>query len=295
MLLVTGATGFVGSNLVPALVKKGYEVRALCRSHDDADSLPKGVDICIGDVTKPGTLGSALRGVDTVIHLAGMVSYSESKEALFRVNAIGTKNLLAECRDVKRFILSSSVSVYGEIRGEAGEDYPLTPRTSYGESKAKAEQFVEGSGIENVILRIAPIYGEGSSSWRKNLGLLEKGFPVPSTNNLTHVVHVSDVVQAFVKSVEKGRGVYNIAGKSPMKFTEFAETLLKLLGRKPRRMPFFMVKAVASLMGMGAYLDVLTMNRNYSIRKAREELGYEPRALFSKEVKRMLVWYKETA
>ncbi|MFH0957055.1 MAG: NAD(P)-dependent oxidoreductase [Candidatus Aenigmatarchaeota archaeon] len=292
MILVTGASGFIGSAIVPELLSQGYSVRALCRSADAAKSLPKKADASIGDVTIPETLGSALHGVDTVIHLAGMVSYSKPREELFRVNAIGTRNLLDQCGDVKKFVLSSSVSVYGQVRGEADESYPVLPGTPYGESKAAAERFVSASGIRSVVLRIAPIYGKGSEAWVKNLELLDRGFPIPSTRNLTHVVHVTDAVQAIVKSVEKGEGTYNIASEKPVPFVEFAEAIVRMLGKKPRRLPSFMVCAMASAAGMKRYMDVLTMNRNYSIRKAREELGYAPKADFESKAREMVEWYR---
>lgn len=295
MLLVTGATGFIGSHLVPALVRKGYRVRALCRRREDAAKLPKGVEVYVGDVGKPDGLSGALRGVDTVIHLAGMVSYSKPREELFRVNAIGTRNLLERCGGVKRFVLSSSVSVYGEIRGEADEGYPVSPRTPYGESKLSAEKFVEKSGIRSSILRIAPVYGEGSPSWRKNLRLMDRGFPVPGTGNLTHVVHVSDVVQAFVKAAQKGEGIYNIAGKEPVRFRDFAGMLMDGLGRKRRFWPPFLVGILARITGMKSYLDVLTMNRNYDIGRAQRELGYRPGADLAKETARMVDWYRKSA
>jgi nucleoside-diphosphate-sugar epimerase len=292
MILVTGACGFLGASLVPELLGKGYSVRALCRSPESAKTLPKKVDASIGDVTIPETLGGALRGVETVIHLAGMVSYSKPREELFRVNAIGTRNLLDQCKGVKKFVLASSVSVYGEIRGEADESYPIMPGTAYGESKAAAERFAQASGIRSVMLRIAPMYGKGSDSWVKNLELLDRGFPIPSTKNLTHVVHVSDAVQAIVKSVEKGEGAYNIAAGKPVPFVDFAEEIVRALGKNPRRLPPFMVSAMATAAGMKRYLDVLTMNRNYSIRKAAEEIGYAPKADFSEKVREMVEWYR---
>ena len=148
------------------------------------------------------------------------------------------------------------------------------------------------SGIRNVILRIAPAYGRGSPSWLKNLRLLDKGFPIPNTRNMTHVVHVSDFVQALVRSVDKGEGVYNIADSAPVPFVEFAETVVRALGRHPRKMPVFLVNLLARLKGMKTYMDVLTMNRHYVIDKAKRELGFRPRANLGKEIDKMVDWYK---
>ncbi|MCK5547819.1 MAG: NAD(P)-dependent oxidoreductase, partial [Thermoplasmata archaeon] len=229
MLLITGATGFVGSNLTQRLLRKGHDIRMLCLPTEDPGKIAKAksVEVVYGDITKPETLRNALKGVDTVIHLAGLVSYSKPKPVLYKVNAVGTKNLLKFCKRVDKIIFSSSVSVYGEITGKADENYPIMPRTYYGESKYLAERLVQRSGIRSVILRIAPAYGKGSPSWLRNLRLLEKGFPIPNTKKKTHVIHVSDFVQALVRSVDKGEGVYNIADSGPIPFVEFAETVVR--------------------------------------------------------------------
>jgi dihydroflavonol-4-reductase len=292
MILITGATGFIGKSLTKTLLRKGYKLRLVSRDPIRTKKQFPKAEVFHADLSDPKTLDGVAKGIDTVIHLAGMVSYSKSREEIFSSNLGVTRNLLEQCRNVKRFIFSSSVSVYGEVKGEADEKHQTNPKTVYGKSKLECERVIRESGIPSVILRIAPVYGEGSPSWKKNLRLLDKGFPIPKTRNLTHIVHVSDVVQAITKSLKKGRGVYNIAGKRPMPFLEFAQILMKLLGRKPRKMPVFLVKAVAKTVGMGKYLGVLTMNRYYITKKAEKELGYMPRAEFRKEARKMVEWYK---
>lgn len=226
--------------------------------------------------------------------MAGLVSYSkERKSELFDVNVNGTKNLLESCEGVDKFIFSSSVSVFSPIKDIADEDYPCDPQNMYGLSKLNAENLVSSSGVKNIIFRIAPVYGIGSSSWFKNLKLLEKGFPVPNTKNLTHIVHVSDVVQAFKLGLKKGRGLYIIADKKPIKFLELSELIMDQLGKKTRKMPVWMVNTFARFSGMKQYLDVLTANRNYDIVKAEKDLGYKPRADLKVEIKKMIEWYRK--
>lgn len=292
MLLITGGTGFVGRNLTDRMIRKGHDVRLLCLPQEDVGNLGKKAEIFRGDITQPDTLRGALKGVDTVVHLAGLVSYTKPKSALYSVNAAGTKNLINRCKNVKRFVFASSVSVYGEIKGIADESYPFAPATNYGLSKAVAENVVRNSGMKHAILRVAPAYGKGSPSWLKNLRLLERGFPIPRTDNKTHVVHVSDFVRALELAVEKGEGCYNIADSEPMPFVKFAEAIVGMLGRKPRKLPMFAVSLLARITGMKTYLDVLTMNRHYDTEKARRDLGFRPRANFKREVKRMVDWYK---
>jgi dihydroflavonol-4-reductase len=292
MILITGATGFIGRSLTKTLLRKGHGLRLLSRDPiKTKKEFPK-AEVFHADLSDPKSLKGVAKGIDTIIHLAGMVSYSKSREEIFSSNSGATKNLLAECRNVKRFIFSSSVSVYGEAGGKVDERHQTRPKTFYGKSKLECERMIRKSGIPSVILRIAPVYGVGSPNWKKNLRLLARGFPIPNTKNLTHVVHVSDVVQAVVKSIKKGEGAYNIADKKPIPFLEFAGSLMKLLGKKPRKMPAFLVKVIAKPFGMRKYLDVLTINRYYIIKKAERELGYRPRAELRKEARKMVEWYR---
>lgn len=295
MLLVTGATGFVGRNVVKEIGKTRKDIRILSFNFEEAKKMYPRYEVFKGDITKPETLSGAAKDVDVVIHLAGMVSYSKPKDELFRINVDGTKNILRACERADKFLFSSSVSVYGEIKGEADESYPRNPRNVYGESKREAENLIRDSGVRNLIFRIAPIYGEGSPNWEKNLSLLEKGFPIPRTSNLTHVTHISNAVQAFQLGLKgRAKGIYNIADEEPVRFMDFAGTLVRLLGEKPRTLPFWLVSLLARMKGMKTYLDVLTMNRSYDIANAKKELKYNPKIDFLGELKKMVDWYKDS-
>lgn len=294
MILVTGATGFIGSAFVKKLFNSGKQVRILTRDKEKLKKL-RGVKVVQGDILNPASLKKALRDVDIVVHLAGLVSYSKPRSELFRVNVEGTRNLLEACSDcdLKRFIFSSSVSVLGPtpIDEKVDEDSPYNPINPYGQSKMHAEKDIMQADFPSIILRMAPIYGSGSPSWKKNLGLLEKGFPIPDVESKTHIVHISDVVQAFLLSLEKGSGIYLIADKKPIKFLRLAEMLMENLEKKPKILPEWLIHLAARLAGMRPYLKVLTMNRNYDISKARKELGYEPKANLEEEIKKMVDWY----
>ncbi len=292
MLLVTGAAGFVGTNIVKEIGKIRDDIRILDIDIGNAKKLYPRYEIVKGDITRKETLKGAGKDIDTVIHLAGLVSYSKPREVMFRVNTEGTKNVLEACKKADKFIFSSSVSVYGEIKGEADESYPRNPKNPYGESKREAENIIRDSDIPNLIFRIAPIYGEGSPQWLKNLSLLEKGFPIPRTPNLTHVTHILNAVHAFTIGIKKGEGIYNIADVKPVKFVEFAEILVEMLGKEPKTLPYWLVNLLARLKGLKTYLDVLTMNRNYDISNAVKELDYNPKIDFLGELKKMVDWYK---
>ncbi len=295
MLLVTGATGFLGLNVMREIAGLRKDIAVLAQDYANAKKLYPKCRIIEGDITKPDTLDGlrkAAKGIDTIVHLAGMVSYTKTKDELFMVNVEGTRAVLEACPHAKKIIFSSSVSVYGEITGMADESYPTSPENFYGWSKLEAEKLILDAGIRSVIFRIAPIYGAGSPQWLKNLKLLEKGFPIPNTNNLTHVTHISNAAQAFRLALKTNvEGVYNIADEEPVKFMEFASELVRLLGKRPKILPYWLVSLVAGMKGMGAYLKVLTINRNYDVTKAKE-LGYKPNADFESELEKMVEWYK---
>jgi nucleoside-diphosphate-sugar epimerase len=292
MILITGATGFIGQRLTRNLIRKGYRIRVLCRDRKRGEDIFPRAEVFRGDLSRPETLEGVTEGVETVIHLAGMVSYSKSREEIFAANVDTTRNLLARSGKVRKFIFSSSVAVYGKISGMADEGHPTRPMNPYGESKLECEKLIVKSGIPYVMLRIAPIYGMGSPSWRKNLRLMEKGFPIPKTRNLTHVVHISDVLQALERSIKRGEGIYNIADKNPIPFMDFVDIIMRDLGKEPKKMNMLLVKAAARAKGMGSYLNVLMINRNYLIARAEKELGYRPKADFHREVERMVEWYQ---
>ncbi len=307
MLLVTGATGFLGSNVMREIArawKDRKDVRILASDFENARKMYPKFEVVKGDVTAPETLAGIGKDVDAVLHLAGMVSYTRPRHEILSVNAEGTKNVLDACRKADRFVFASSVSVYGKIQSgrTADEAYPIRPGNAYGESKAAAEYAISESGIRSVILRIAPIYGAGSPQWLKNLSLLEKGFPIPRTDNLTHVAHVSNAARAFAlalkakaRGAKDAKGVYNIADPEPVKFMDFASDLMTLLGKEPKVVPFWFISLIARMKGLKAYLDVLTMNRSYDVSAAREKLGYDPSVDFSAELRKMVEWYKTTA
>ncbi len=168
-LLVTGATGFLGSHIAEQLAREGHTVRVLARRTSDRTFL-RGLEIeeAVGDITQPHTLPAAVAGVDSVVHAAGLVKARSAAE-FNSVNADGTANLLsalASAETTPRFVLISSLAAHGP--SEDGRprpiDAPATPVTAYGHSKLKAEEIVRAwagkpAGGGAVIIRPPIIYG----------------------------------------------------------------------------------------------------------------------------------------
>ncbi|MBI2675989.1 MAG: SDR family NAD(P)-dependent oxidoreductase [Candidatus Aenigmarchaeota archaeon] len=295
MILVTGAGGFIGQSVVERLLAKGYQLRLLARGRERSEEAFPKAEIAKGDVLNPESLEKAAMGVEKIIHLAGLTSYSDrDKERLYNINVKGTEALLKACKNAERIIFASSVAVYGETGKDekADENYRQRPDSFYGATKQMAERLVLESGLDSVALRMAPVYGPGSRSWKKILRFMEMGFPIPKTGSFTHIVHVTDAAKAFEIALEKGKGVYNIADKKPIPFADLAAELARLLGKRPVLLPDNLMKILAYSAGMGTLFRIWTMNRHYDISKAGRELGYSPKAELQKEIRRVIRWYK---
>ncbi|MFH1364426.1 MAG: NAD(P)-dependent oxidoreductase [Candidatus Aenigmatarchaeota archaeon] len=293
MILITGANGFIGTNLTKRLIKDGYSVRLFCRDVSTTKKRFPKADVVKGDITHRDTLKQAMKGVSKVVHLAGLVSYTTPESEMFRINVHGTKNVIEASGNVNKLVFASSVAVMGHIKGIADEMYMGRPAHTYGRTKLEAEKLVLDSGINNVCLRMAPIYGAGSESWIKPIRLIEKGFPMPNIKNNMHGVHISDVVQAFERGLNKGSGVYIIADNYPTRLTVFTGMIAAYLGRKQKIWPVWMVSFLACMSGKKREFDAFIVNRHYNISKAREELKYEPKQELEKGVKDMVNWYKK--
>jgi len=293
MILITGATGFLGSNLTKKLLKDGYSIRIYDTNVTDAKKHFPKAEIMEGDIMNRSLLKAAMKNVSTVIHLAGLVSYTAPESELFRINVYGTKNVIDSAVNAKRVLFASSVSVMGRVDQMVNENYIGKPVNPYGRSKLVAENLIRDSGIDGVSLRMAPLYGAGSYFWIRAMKTVENGFPVPNVPNLIHLLHVRNAVQAFEKSLKKGSGIYLVADADPIKFTDFTGIIAKAFGMKQRLWPPWIVFSLAKLKGIGKELEAFTIPRQYDISKARKELGYKPNQDTEKEIMSMIDWYKE--
>lgn len=171
--LVTGGAGFIGSHVVECLLRDGWQVKVLdnfsTSTPENLESCLDRIDLIQGDICDPGICLSAAEGVDSIFHLAGIASVLESvANPLYshRVNLTGTVNLLqaAQIQKVRRFILSSSASVYGNADMiPTREDQLIAPMSPYASAKAGSElycrNFYSLFGLETVILRYFNVFG----------------------------------------------------------------------------------------------------------------------------------------
>jgi dihydroflavonol-4-reductase len=304
-VLVTGATGFVGSHVVRALVASGHAVRALVRprARRDAPGIVNApVEWVIGDVLDPSSLAAAVDGCEAVMHIAAHLSFRAAEVALQReVNVQGTRNVLDAARTarVKRFVHTSSVAAVG--RGAPGAladeqtryDWPIG--FHYNESKRDAEAVVRSArDLETVCLNPALVVGPDEVGRRAlplfravRAGLLPLVPPGGTT-----LCDVRDVAATHVAALERGRaGERYILGGPHLSFREGLSLVAdEVGGRAPRaELPANAVRAgmlpLVALERLGValpwsarYAGYLTARTYYSSEKAMRELGYQTRS-----------------
>lgn len=203
-VLVTGATGFVGSHLVEGLRRRGDEVTALARTAGKAEALASGgVRVIPGDLHDTGALARAAEGQDVVYHVAGAVAARNEAE-FTRCNRDGTTNLLEACarEGGPRFVLVSSMAAAGPAgpgRPHVGSE-PPRPVTAYGRSKLAAEQAVTASGLPWTVVRPPTVYGPRDREVLKVFRLARWGVAPVFGNGMQELsaIHAADLADALI-------------------------------------------------------------------------------------------------
>ena len=217
-IAITGASGFIGSNLSCHLQEQGHEVIGLVRSTSQSNMLKDaGIEVQICDVTDSDCLEQVFQGVDVVFHLAALFNHPEASWEDYRhVNVQGTKNVLnaSEACKVGRVIHCSTVGV--AVRSGAppfSESTPYSPPTwdKYETTKCEAEKtaldFHARTGLPIVIIRPSQVYGPGDTGKAKFYKMVQKGVLVNPGNTLKHLIFIHDLCRAFELAMEKDEGI----------------------------------------------------------------------------------------
>jgi len=245
-ILLTGATGFIGSHIARRLAgEKGVKVRALVRAPERARDLTGlGITIAQGDLADPGSLERALPGCTMVIHAAAQVSSVPDRAVFERANVEGTRNLLraATKAAVSRFVHLSSIAVFG--LAPAGEITDDSPRgrcgDPYCDTKFEAEEEVrraQREGLPATILRPSAVYGPGSAHWSViPLKRIKKGkmFLFDKGRGLLNYVYIANLVDAVLLAAEDDRalGEAFIVNDGAVPWRDYAFALARMAGKK---------------------------------------------------------------
>lgn len=320
-ILVTGASGFIGSHLTEKLLEQENDVRVLIRQNKPLEIRgEERLDKRIGDLLEPQEkLENICSHVHTVFHCAAELKMGVvSNETLERSNIDGTKNLFyaAVRAGVSVFIFCSSVGVLGHIySGAADEMASPNPEDFYEFTKYEAEKFVLSQvnhEMRVVVVRPAWVYGPGDKRTLKLFRLIAKNrfFLIGQGKNKQHPVHVSDVVTGMIKAgecaVPQGT-IIHLAGPRIVTLSELVQTAAHLLGARvlPFTFPLFLARIIASILeplfkffGKEAPLTrgkigFFWKNRAYLYTNAEKFLDYQPRIGLSEGLSTTFAWYKK--
>lgn len=314
-LFVTGATGFLGRNILGKLGEEGHNTTGLLLPHEDAGGVSLS-RVVRGDITQPETLAGKMEGHDAILHLAGAVGYGQTWEGCLKLNREGTANVAAEAAraGARRFVHMSSVSVYGRVHGvNVDEEHPRRKiGDPYGDTKIDAEEILEDyserGDLDVTWIRPTVIYGLGDDKFLPRIiENLESGKAriIGTGENSVDVIHIRDVAD-FVSLVlrEKktiGR-VYNLANPDNPTWRELMAGVATALGVDPpaKRLPYRLALAVAG--GMEAWskitgrpprltryaVTVVGRQYLYETKRMAEELGFRPKISLMEGIRELL-------
>jgi len=294
-VLITGARGFVGAQLVRTLAAEGtWTVRACARTRPAA--VPPGIEWVTSPELGPDADWRPLcSGIDVVVHLAARVHVmsrtgsADDDAAYHRVNVEGTHQLArqAAAAGVRRLVFLSSVKVHGE-EGAITEASPCTPRDPYGSSKREAETRLSAlamqSGLEVVVLRPPLVYGPGvRANFQALLSAVRRGIPLPfgaiqNRRSLIGVDNLVDVIRVCLRHPGAPAEVFLVSDGEDLSTPELIRRMGRALGRPARlpAVPVSWLRAAAAVTGQTQAIERLTGSLYVSISQAERVLGWRP-------------------
>lgn len=316
-ILITGATGFIGKNLVKRFLERNFEVFALVLPQEKIDKVDKRAKILRGDLTK-STSFELPEGIDYIINSAGVLGGFKIPDSVFvRVNVEGTKNILEKAvkGKVRKFVQVSSAGVAGPLPDGiiADEETPYKPSNIYESTKTESEKLVlqYKNKIDVVIIRPEFIYGPNDLHVLGFFVLINKGFfPVfKNGRSFLHPTYIDDLVDGIELALVKSKSgqKFIICGEKPYRVKDLAREIGKAMGKNTKTpnipMPIayimaFSAENISKITGKKpaftfAQIKFFTQNRAFTNKKAREELGFKPKFSLAQGVKETIAWYKK--
>lgn len=294
IILITGAAGYIGRHLAPALRAAGHTVRGLDQNAAGLAALAAhGVEPVVADVSDRGALRGAVAGAELIFHLAG--SPLGRPHAIVQANLEGARSMAEACAgqtQLRALVFAGSGALYPSGPAWLTEETPPAPAFHYARAKHRAEQALleahARSGVPAVIARIAGVYGPQSPALM--VESVRRGrFPlIGGGRGYATYIHIDDTVAALIALGERGRPgqIYNLADDEPVRVAEFYGHLAQLLGARPpptlapiaARALVWLVSTISQMGGRPSPLpldlpDMAAVSHRMANRRMREELG----------------------
>ncbi|QDT03831.1 3 beta-hydroxysteroid dehydrogenase/Delta 5--_4-isomerase [Rubripirellula lacrimiformis] len=326
--LITGATGFIGRHLVERLIDRGQRVTCLARPHSNTQPLVEmGAEIATGDVTDRESIGSAMREVDVVYHLAGMTKGFRRGD-FDRVNEQGTDNVASVCHEQSKppvMVLVSSLAAAGPttVGNPRTESDPAAPVSIYGFSKLAGEQAAihYADKVPLTIVRPPIVLGEGDHDGFAMFDSIGRWgvHAVPNwTDDQVSVIDAKDLCAALAVAADSGTrvspsdptaGIYFAANDETPTYAELGRMIGRSMGRNNvfiARIPPAMMWTVAGISDLAGRIrrrpNILNWDKareatsgswTCSARKLRTDTGFQPAAPFAARLAQTTAWYIE--
>lgn len=306
-VLVTGADGFVGAELVGCLRSAGIQVKEVVRRCVPGENLGR---TAIGDLGTFSHWHPLLEGIDTVIHLAGLAHDQAglvTEDDYERVNVAATATLAQACRKsgVRHFVFVSTLKVLGESSGDAAfsADSPLKPCDDYSRSKARAEQalarVLRDGPTRLSIVRPPLVYGPGvKANFLRMMDAVYHGLPLPlgrvrNRRSLVSIWNLSDLLLTLVRHPDPEDAAWLVSDGEDLATPELLERLGKAVGRRARLlpMPTAVLSGVATLMGKRGEAQRLLSSLTVDMVATRERLSWQPPISVDESLRRTAEWY----
>lgn len=320
-VLVTGATGFIGSHLVEALFQRGIQIRCLVRDKTRLGWVKDSpVEFVIGDCREKNSLKQAVQDIDQVFHLAGVTTAVKEK-TYFEVNGLGTENLVQACIEnnprLKKFIYVSSQAAAGPCpSGEKKkESDPCEPVSPYGKSKLLGEKLAlaRSHALPLLILRPCAVYGPRDKGFYTLCKSLSRRINPGLAGHDQHIsmCYVDDIVRAILLGAEtrtESGEIFFLSDGHDYLMEEIGDIFARAMAINPLkiRLPKQMLSGMAffaecfsrltgkpSIMNRGKVEEMIQKNWLCDISKARALLGYEPRIALARGAELTVAWYKQ--
>ncbi len=307
LVLVTGATGFVGRMLCQALAGSGFRVRAAVRKAGGvAADIEQAV---VGDIGSATDWTEALRGVDTVVHAAARAHIMNAKpsdfDLYYETNARGTARLAeaAASAGVRRFIYVSSIKVNGEERpvgAYRATDAP-NPQDPYGKSKWEGEQALLATAgrMQAAIVRPPLVYGPGvRANFLRLMSWVDREYPLPlasiqNRRSLVSIWNLCDLLTHLVQCPLPGNQAWLVSDGEDLSTPALIRKIAAAMQRRPRLLPVpvAILQLAGSLSGKGAEISRLRGSLAVDITATREALGWSPGTAMNDALLRTVQWY----